>query len=334
MKRFYVLFGIFIWVLMISLGLLGFRHLPSKEGSKILGHSKKIIQYFREDYIPIRILLPQILFFEADFKPDFLPLTTGPQKVPAKLSRLFRGHNIALDPTATLEIFGEKDSWLLRDDAFLRHFVLRKKGKKLAVYWDVYLEKDDPVNFWDGKQYQVIGRIKTKLPHPEACMVVAEIFPPKSLLLNTNSQFIYSQDNGTFQEVVNTLLAGDSGEKIKKELYRIFSNKKERILEIFSPIVSQMVEASLPYLKEGITQSITEHQEELAKLVEKELLVKKLIPALQKELWPVVEEKAPPVITPVAEELWNQLPLAGIIGREMLYKIYLSKKSGRDRFNE
>lgn len=331
MSRFRILLGVFIWVGIFTGGIVLYRHLPPRKVSSTLLQGEQILGYFQKNSLSIRVHFPQTYLFDLALKDE---ADLDKSKPSDDVIQEFRARNIFFSSGTVFETQKKDHQWIIRDEDKLQHYVIRREKKFLKVYQDVFLQSDDSVNFWNGETFVVIGRIMAKEAHPKYCRVVVEIFSDRAYLLTNKADFLYSQDNGTFGDIVDNLLAGKNGDKVKGEVNRILNQKKGRILEILTPVVEEVVESSMPYLKKGLTESIYKHQTTLGALVQQELLEKKLLPAIQKEAWPLIEKKAPPVLEPIAKQLWDQLPIAGIISREMLYKIYLSKKSGIDRWNE
>ncbi|RME04883.1 MAG: hypothetical protein D6805_01420 [Planctomycetota bacterium] len=204
---------------------------------------------------------------------------------------------------------------------------------KIKFHQNVYLSPSDPVNYYDGEMYVVIGRVIKKISYNKGCEVWVEMFPDKFQYLSQSSQFYYYEDSGTAESIVETLLKGRRGKELKKYFQNVLEKQKKLLKHKLQPAFDQIVSALSPYIQQGLIHAVSKRQNLLTNLLEEKLLNQNLISSVQTQVTKSLEKRAPPILQPIAMEVWEKFPVTSIIFHELSHKIGF-KKSGMDKLRE
>jgi hypothetical protein len=109
--------------------------------------------------------------------------------------------------------------------------------------------------------------------------------------------------------MVQTLLPPEKRRQIATELSAAFAEHHEEILAALRPVVEDGFREALVVIEQDLPGVIERHRPELEKLGQKyrgEVVEKRLVPLVKREIWPLVQKRAEPLAEEIGEEIWQR----------------------------
>ena len=112
--------------------------------------------------------------------------------------------------------------------------------------------------------------------------------------------------------VVKTMLPPEKRRELASLMMQSYQRHMPEIAAAFEPVVKDSLKTAGSVIREDLQTAVENRENEfqaLGKRFESELLQKKIVPLLQDEVWPIVEEKGAPLGKKIGTEVWEELSL-------------------------
>ncbi len=174
-----------------------------------------------------------------------------------------------------------------------------------------------------------VGQIRRVRRETAGTVVELEFFgdPPFPLTLST--RFIAVPNPRTPAWVFKVLLPPEKRENILASLRGFAEDHREEIIETFWPPFELFLRDAFRILYEDLPGVLRDRKEEMRALLdrhEETTFRDQLLPVLEEEVWPCVQERSAPVVEEVGKEIWERLPLWGLGWRYVYQKVPFTDK--------
>lgn len=116
----------------------------------------------------------------------------------------------------------------------------------------------------------------------------------------------------TFDWAFQHLFPEKRRQEIMQDLKEQFELHQADIIEEFTPILLDTLKEVSMVLQEDLKQAFQEKKDQLTKIgarYQEGFVEQKLIPLIKREIWPIVERRAQPVLDEVGSEIWQKASL-------------------------
>lgn len=174
-----------------------------------------------------------------------------------------------------------------------------------------------------GHGLRMVGTLSSFSSIEEGFSAKFLIFPDKGHLLHEDSSLLAHETEGNVAWVVQTLLPQEHIEEIKARLLSTWEKERARLWEELKPGLLQVLKELGVALKEEFPILLKEHQEDfqvLGDVLRQRAWDEHMEPVFVETIWPMMEERAAPVISSVGDEIISEAPVWS------LYWAYLREK--------
>ncbi len=147
---------------------------------------------------------------------------------------------------------------------------------------------------------------------PEA---LAIIYSTERDRLAAETRFQVALSSGSPRWIIETLLPDEERQAIIDEIEGFLAENEDLLLETAALIGDELLAEGKSNLEENFAEVVRRHEDELAAALEKHGASwnAKIVPVLQKKVWPVAREKTQPILQVCIEEMWDQLPVTATV---------------------
>jgi len=179
----------------------------------------------------------------------------------------------------------------------------------------------DPIFMWvestgNGKsKFVQVGAIeRTSSPDSKSNAITdtawarAEFFSNAPRLSARHTLTFYETPQ-TMDFVLKTMLPRETRDEIAKITTKAYLKHHQEIFGKLRPILEAGLQDAASVIQEEFQLSITRHEQDLSRLgvkYQRELVEAKIIPLINKEIWPIVQAEAEPLVKDVGEEIWSK----------------------------
>jgi hypothetical protein len=206
-------------------------------------------------------------------------------------------------------------------------------------------EVGDPIFILEGTELRRVGEIAlvrdpdSGQPTRRATVCSAEAMLYSSAAnITGDARLTYYSGGRSLEWVLETMLPPAKRQQITRMVHRAYEEHHEEILKALLPIVHKSLREGALVVERDLAKSIAAHKpelEELGRKYQKDIIEDKIVPLVKKDIWPIVQRHATPMAETVGHELWDKLPMWGIMWRGGVdYVPYTRKTRAKERWEK
>ncbi len=136
----------------------------------------------------------------------------------------------------------------------------------------------------------------------------AEFFSNAPQLMTSHRLTMYETPQ-SMEFVLRTMLPPETREQISLILAKAYADHHQEMLLKLRPILEAGIQEAAVVIHQELLASVARHQPELERLgakYQQEFVEAKIIPLLNRVIWPIVQQKSEPLMTRIGEKIWSE----------------------------
>lgn len=174
----------------------------------------------------------------------------------------------------------------------------------------------DPVFVQDGDDFTRVGEVRDfvlKFKSPKPTLGWAEdvdvLFYATAPELSDAFILEYHETPISLPWVVETMLTDEMKLTVQNELTSTFNKNRDKLLQEFEPIIESTFNDIAVIAREDFQVAFQKRRARIKKITDRyqvELVQEKFFPLVQKEIWPIVRERAIPTAERAGNQIWKK----------------------------
>ncbi|MFT7620831.1 MAG: hypothetical protein ACI97A_004489 [Planctomycetota bacterium] len=192
----------------------------------------------------------------------------------------------------------------------------------------------NPVRVRVKNGFYVAGRVTSVATNDKGQMAGVAIFPEYAPLMGAKTRLIAARTAGDVGWVVKTLLPEDTQVEVRKIITARWNRERDQLLRDLRPGLTKLMEETLKVVQEEFPELTRTHKEDFDTigLVFKErgwdAHVEDVFSTV---LWPMIQERAEPVLDDVGDEIVNAFPVWSMSWAYLADSIPFTDKDGFEK---
>ena len=199
-----------------------------------------------------------------------------------------------------------------------RYFALPRQRIELDFPSPQLLYIGEPLFERIGDRFVRVGEVvaTSRLGEPPSAddstdFAIAEVYSSVRPL-SVEDRCVYVPSSESMGWVVQSLMPPETRAEIGRLVTEAYRVHYRELSEQLAPLVRQTISQAAVIVWEDLNRIVAERAVQLQEIGERyqvELIDRRLVPLLATEIWPIVVEEASPLLTQIAEEIWQRTSL-------------------------
>lgn len=178
-----------------------------------------------------------------------------------------------------------------------------------------WIEPGDGIYRREAFELLRCGQVLEVWDAPDGRRLRAFFDPSIADRLDSTANFTAFSSGASIAWTFRSLLPDHVQQRITGEWQRFIESNRDRLTQVLAPLAKDLLRDAAPLALEEARSAFARRREEIDRIslrYRTEFVEPKLLPLLENELWPRLQEHGAPALEAVGRDLWGDLPLLGL----------------------